>query len=366
MKAVYIFICLLIIPLATNCNGTQKKDTINNCQKKIQSEIDFFDTISILGVGDIMLGTDYPSKSYLPPNNDCAPLLNDVEEYLKKSNITVGNLEASLAGNNGVAKHCNNPTQCYVFRMPVNYIDCLINTGFDFLSIANNHSGDFGVGGRKYTIEVLQRSGIGFAGLPECSEYILVRNNIKYGFCAFSPHSGTCNMKDYNYVENIISNLDSICDIVIVSVHGGAEGAKNQHVTKKDEIFLGYNRGNIHGFAHVAIDAGADLVFGHGPHVTRTIELYKNKFIAYSLGNFCTYARFNLKGPNGYAPMINVYLDCEGDFIKGEIIPIYQEGRGIPKIDPEQQAIKKIIELTSQDFPNGNLKISNNGLITKE
>ena len=65
----------------------------------------------------------------------------------------------------------------------------------------------------------------------------------------------------------IVKKLDSICDIVIVSFHGGAEGAQFQNVPRTNEIFYGENRGDVYKFSHTLIDAGADIVFGHGPHV---------------------------------------------------------------------------------------------------
>ena len=66
------------------------------------------------------------------------------------------------------------------------------------------------------------------------------------------------------------------------------------------------NRGSVYRFAHEVVDAGADVVFGHGPHVTRALEFYRDRLICYSLGNFATYRRFNLSGPNGIAPIVKV------------------------------------------------------------
>ena len=97
-----------------------------------------------------------------------------------------------------------------------------------------------------------------------------------------------------SFDKKTIAYLDSLVDIVIVSFHGGAEGSEYTNITKKTEIFLGENRGNPYEFSRVAIDAGADVIFGHGPHVTRSMDIYKNRFIAYSLGNFATYARMSL------------------------------------------------------------------------
>jgi hypothetical protein len=92
-----------------------------------------------------------------------------------------------------------------------------------------------------------------------------------------------------------------------------------KHITCKTEIFLGENRGNPYEFARMAIDAGADVVLGHGPHVIRAIDVYKGRFIAYSLGNFATYGRFNLSGSNGIAPIIEIDVDNNGKFLRGKI-----------------------------------------------
>ena len=121
--------------------------------------------------------------------------------------------------------------------------------------------------------------------------------------------------------------LSDTCDVVIVSFHGGAEGADFQHVPKAMEIFHGENRGDVYNFAHTMIDNGADVVFGHGPHVTRAIEVYQDRFISYSMGNFCTYGRINLAGPNGLAPIVKINVDTTGRFLSGRIIPVTRHGR---------------------------------------
>ena len=182
---------------------------------------------------------------------------------------------------------------------------------------------------------------------------------------AFSPNVGTNSITDYEAARSIVANLDSLADIVIVSFHGGAEGNKYQHVTRETEEFYEEDRGNVYKFSHAIIDAGADVVFGHGPHVTRAVEVYKDRFIAYSLGNFATYARFNLKNENGIAPIVKVYTDSQGKFYKAEVTPIIQVGEGIPVIDTEKQAIKILQNLTSEDFPEVHLYISDEGTITQ-
>lgn len=321
--------------------------------------------VSIVGVGDIMMGTNYPSKSYLPPNGGDG-LLSDVEGILKNADVTFGNLEGTMFDGEGTAKRCRDMSKCYVFRTPASYVKHLYNAGFDVISIANNHSGDFGWEGRKGTKAVLKNAGLEFAGLAGTDETaIFERNGITFGFCAFAPNSGTCDIRNIAKAKEIVASLEKQCDIVIVSFHGGAEGADRQHVPKKTEIFLGEDRGDVHKFSHAVIDAGADVVFGHGPHVTRAVELYKDRFIAYSMGNFFTYSRISLEGVSGLAPIVKVVTDENGVFVRGEITATHQvKGKG-PQIDPQKRVITKIRELTKVDFPDSGLVVSEEGRIGK-
>lgn len=322
-------------------------------------------TVKVIGVGDMMLGTNYPSANYLPSNGG-KDLLREVIPILEKADVTFGNLEGTILNEGGTAKQCKDPSICYAFRSPETYIEHFVAAGFDVVSLANNHSGDFGPTGRKRTKEVLAEAGIAYAGLTGTDETaIFERNGRRFGFCAFAPNSGTCDIRDIARAKEIVKSLEQQVDIVIVSFHGGAEGAKHRNVPKRNETYYGENRGNVYAFAHAVIDAGADIVFGHGPHVTRGIELYRDRFITYSLGNFCTYGRFNLNGSAGVAPIIELDVDQTGKFIKGHITPIYQVKTSGPRIDEHKRAINEIIELTRQDFPDSPLVIDADGGIVK-
>jgi hypothetical protein len=319
------------------------------------------DTLCIIGTGDIMPGTNYPDERYLPPGNDCAALFDPVRSHLAAADVTFGNLEGVFSSDGGTPKQCKDPSVCYVFRMPDAYLECILDAGYDVLSVANNHVNDFGAEGRANTARLLEEAGIPFAGFRSHPYTTFEKNGVTYGFAAFAPHTGTVDMKDYQGAADIVAMLDSISDVVIVSFHGGAEGRDYQHVPCTDEVFLGHNRGNVCTFAHTVVDAGADVVFGHGPHVIRGMELYKERLICYSLGNFCTYARFNLSGPNGLAPIIKVYTAPDGTFLEGEIIPVYQPGEGGPRPDPRNLAIIQLKELSAADFPDSPLVIEMNG-----
>jgi len=345
------------LPVKNKINeATEPKDTIYDSGKLSK------DTISIIGVGDMMLGTNYPSASYLPPD-DGKDILAPVKDILLEADLTFGNMEGTILSDSGDVKKCGNPAVCYAFKSPDHYISYFKEAGFDVLSLANNHSGDFGVPGKTNTVRLLKENAIEFAGLVEYPFTIFVKDSITYGFCAFAPNNGTVSINDKENAVSIVKHLDSLCDVVIVSFHGGAEGSSRTHITKANEIFLGENRGNPYKFSRTVIDAGADIVFGHGPHVTRAIDLYKGRFIAYSLGNFATYGRFNLKGVSGIAPIVKVFVNEQGEFLYGQIFSTKQVGEGGPVLDLEDKVIKEIINLSKADVPESKLTIDENGQI---
>ncbi|HET8859740.1 CapA family protein [Marivirga sp.] len=334
---------------------TQKEVTLNTYPTKP-------DTISVIGVGDIMIGTNFPNEGYLPPDSG-KYMLSSVAHVLRDADLTFGNQEGVILNEGGEAKSCSDPSVCYIFRSPEHLAQHYVDAGIDMMSLANNHAGDFGETGRKNTMRVLDSLGIHHAGQLAQPFTIFEHERIKYGFVAFSPNNGTQSINDLEAAKSLIHHLDTLSDIIIVSFHGGAEGKKYQHVTREREFFYGENRGNVYEFSHEMIDAGADIIFGHGPHVARAIEVYKNRFIAYSLGNFATYGRFNLRGESGLAPIAKIWITEDGSFVKGKIISAVQKGAGIPELDENHAAAQKIKELTEADFPESKILIDPEGNI---
>ncbi len=344
---------------------TADLDTLYSLDEEVEIAITrvIKDTLTLIGVGDIMMGTNFPSESYLP-GNDGRDLWVEVSDTLSQADVTFGNLEGVILNDGGDQKKCRNPKVCYLFRSPESYLTNLLDAGFDVVSLANNHAGDFGQPGRENTMKSLDSLGINYAGLLTAPTTIFMIDGMRYGMVAFSPNIGTVSIHNEKRAIELVEQLDSLVDVVIVSFHAGAEGSKHEHVTRKTEMFYGENRGNVYEFAHMLIDHGADVIFGHGPHVSRAIEVYNERFITYSMGNFCTYGRFNLRGVNGIAPIVKIETNSEGKFLQGQLIPIYQPGAGGPKIDSKKRVISKIRELTKKDFPESNLLIDDSGFIT--
>ena len=318
--------------------------------------------LRIACVGDMMLGVNYPTPRLA--QNDGRNLLDDVRSYLVDADLTLGNLEGVLLDEGGVPRYGPDAVNAFMFRMPERYAERFAEAGFDFLSMANNHTLDFGVEAIGSTMRTLKKAGIAYAGVQDMCDYAIVeRDGVRYGLCAFAPNLLMCDMRNLDLGEKRVKQLreEHACDIVIVSVHAGAEGAGATHVTRRDEIFTVFNRGNVHAFAHRCIDAGADLVYGHGPHVVRGMELYKGKLIAYSLGNFCTPTGMNLKGRCGYAPVLLVDISPKGEFRGGRIVPSIQPYGVGPKIDITGTVIRELQTLSRVDFPESMLVITDDG-----
>lgn len=344
--------------------------TSNDAQVKVQVEKPdtlirkIKDTISITAVGDIMLGSAFPSTSNLPPD-DAVNSFEAVDSLLK-GDIVFGNLEGCFL-NSGNSTKCNgiNPNNCYAFRMPERYAGIYKKAGFNVLSIANNHVGDFDSRGRKNTARILDSLQIHYAGQLNKPFEVFEKDSVKYAFCAFAPNENTVSINKIESAKALVSKLKTMADIVIISFHGGGEGARFEHVTRKNEIFYKENRGNVYAFAHAVIDAGADVVLGHGPHVTRAVEVYKQKFIAYSLGNFCTYGMFSLKGNNGIAPLLQLKINAQGNFLYADVTSIQQDKINRLKTDKNHRAFKCMKELTDLDFAGHKLKFENNKISLK-
>jgi len=318
--------------------------------------------IRVTAVGDIMMGSTYP-EPFLPPN-DGAGIFDAVRSDLD-GDIVFGNLEGPLIDNGKTGKCRKNSTMCYAFSTPTRYAKYLKDAGFNVLNLANNHAFDFGEDGLKNTVATLDASSIKSIFTNKVDRFNLKGKKVAvvgFSFSTPSPHSIT----DIDAAKQVVAGLKATSEIVIVSFHGGAEGKAGLRTPNSIEYFAGENRGNCIRFSRSMVDAGADLVLGHGPHVLRPVELYKNKLIVYSLGNFLTYGRFNIREENGISMILKADISIDsGDFAGGRLIPLKLIDRGLPTPDPVNAAIMLVKELGARDIGKGQLTITEEGLLVK-
>jgi poly-gamma-glutamate capsule biosynthesis protein CapA/YwtB (metallophosphatase superfamily) len=318
--------------------------------------------LTLAAVGDIMPGTDFPEN--ILPDDDGMSFFDAVTQVLSAPDVAFGNFEGVLMDGGTPVKQCKDKRICYLFRTPTRYARYLKLAGFDVMSLANNHARDFGEDGRSSSMAALAAEGIHTSG-REGTTASFVANGRRVAMVAFAPNVGSNSLNDPQIGLPLVAGLAATHDIVIVSFHGGAEGNGAEKMPFTREIFAGEDRGNVVEFAHQMIDAGADIVLGHGPHVVRPMEIYRDRLIAYSLGNFATYYGISVEGIRGQAPILLATLDDEGRFVSGKLEATIQVRPAGPAIDPDRKVIMLLRELTDAAFPNGMLGIAEDGTLTR-
>ncbi|HXY72464.1 MAG TPA: CapA family protein [Actinomycetota bacterium] len=332
-------------------------------------------TVTIAAVGDTMLG----NTPDLPPSP--STYLSAIRSALRAP-IVFGNLEGTLT-DQSVSK-CATPTPtptasrppvsgspsappapptCFAFRVPPSYATYLAQAGFTVMNHANNHSLDFGYAGLEDTLAALRGVHIANTGLPG-HVAVVTQRGVRVAFVGFAPYGYTASLLDLPAARALIRTAAERADVVVVYMHAGAEGAGETHVTGREEVYDGEDRGNPRAFAHMAVDAGADLVIASGPHVLRGMEFYRHRLIAYSLGNFAGYQDYSVDGVLGISAVLRVTMASDGAFVVARLVPVRLVGAGQPEPDPSDAAIRLVQSLSKKDFGPHAARISAGGVIS--
>jgi poly-gamma-glutamate synthesis protein (capsule biosynthesis protein) len=262
--------------------GQVSKTKLGSGQEDTNGELQIEDKNKIIlaAVGDIMLSRDVERK--MITKKDWKYPFEETADITSGADLAFGNLETTILKGNII------PSEALTFRTDPKAVEGLKFAGFDVLSLANNHMMNFGHDGIQSTVQNLDAAGIDHAGagLSEDGIYkpvIKTVKSVKFGFLAYSYSNEQSTDKNKNIygvakmdtelIKSQVADLRKSVDVVVVSMHAGTEYSVEPASAQTN-------------FAHAAIDAGADLVIGHHPHVVETFEKYNNGYIIYSLGNF--------------------------------------------------------------------------------
>jgi poly-gamma-glutamate capsule biosynthesis protein CapA/YwtB (metallophosphatase superfamily) len=358
----FAFLAMLMLLLVAGCATKPPAAPPTPAPPPAPHPVSTHPGLTVTAVGDVMMGTDFPQN--ILPDDDGVGFLAAVTPLLSQADVTFGNLEGVLQDGGEPVKQCKDTRICFLFRTPTRYAQYLAQAGFDVMSLANNHARDFGEQGRSSTMAALDAMGIRHSG-REGTVASWTANGRRVALVAFAPNVGSNSLNDPQIGLPLVAQLAATHDIVIVSFHGGAEGNGAEVLPFSREIFAGEDRGNVVEFAHAMIDAGADLVIGHGPHVVRPLELYRDRLIAYSLGNFATYYGISVEGIRGIAPVLSCQLDDEGRFVSGHIEATAQIRPAGPTPDATRAVVALMRSLTDTAFPQGLLHIAEDGGLTR-
>jgi hypothetical protein len=298
--------------------------------------------ITLAWVGDIALSRDYG----LPPRPHS--IFAHVRDALRSADLTMGNLEGTL-GDGGTAKCAKGVPNCFSFQAPPNYADVFASAGFDLMNVANNHAYDYGAAGQASTLAALRRAHLRFTGRPG-QITLLRRHGTRLALLGFAPYPWASNLLDLATARRLIRRAKRHADVVVVLMHAGAEGADEIHTPFGSEFAFGEDRGKTRRFAHTAVDAGAGLVLGSGPHVVRGLERYHGGLIAYSLGNFAASHTLGISGVLGESAILRVTVDKSGRLQGGRWTSIRLEPPGIPLPDRSRASLHLVRAGSAQDF----------------
>lgn len=227
-------------------------------------------SFTITAIGDCTLGTDSDfdtSTNFVTKYNDTSEgyFFQNVAPVLSADDLTIGNFEGTLTESNDIQQKAFN------FKAPASYAGILKAGSVEAVNVANNHSFDYGQQGFDDTKKNLTAANITNFGYDRTATYEV--NGIKVGLFGICQLDGTD--KATTLTQSDIKSLQGEgCQLIIGMFHWGIEG---ENVPESEQVSL----------AHAAIDAGCDLVIGGHPHVLQGVEYYKNRYICYSMGNFC-------------------------------------------------------------------------------
>jgi hypothetical protein len=352
-------------------------------------------SVTLAFVGDINLGT-LTVPGGVPPAEGRG-LLDDAREALR-GDLVVGNFEGVL-GDSGTTYKCGRegrhvtladtaplptpvppkpdpvarkrkptapPRTCYAFLTPTALAPRLVEGGFTHLNLANNHASDFGAEARATTERILDSLGLTTYGPLGRIALDTVRRGdslTTVGLLGFTTYPYAYDLLDIARSAAVVDSVARLVDLLVVTFHGGAEGVKALHVSQTAESLGREPRGDLRTWARAVIDAGADAVVGHGPHVLRGIEFYRDKPIAYSLGNFLTYRGFNLDGPLGLTGVLRLEAGADLSWRRGRFVSMVQlPGKG-PIPDPDRAALLLIRALSQEDFGSAAARLNDAGEI---
>lgn len=307
-------------------------------------------TIRIGFVGDIIPGLDAFDN-----------IFDSVSPHTNHQDLMMGNFEGVVTDHT-YSKCKIESSNCFAFNGDAKFMNLLKNASFDVLNIANNHFNDFGEIGQEDTLNSIAQHGMTPTGMKNVITYV-EKEGITVAVLGVSNYFWANSMESTKTLASLISEADQNADIVVVMFHGGGEGQKYAKTPIGIEWYLNENRGDLRTFARNAIDSGADIVVGSGPHVLRGIEKYKEKLIAYSLGNFASANSVSTLGTLKISALLEVNFKKDGSFVSGRIYPFEIDVYGIPHPDPKGIALYNINALSNEDFGDAGIRVNEYGEI---
>jgi hypothetical protein len=321
--------------------------------------------VRVCAGGDVTLGTNldtawvHTARARLGRRVEALPdpntLLEPLRPLLADADVVLWNVEGAIGDGRVNRRKCApGSTACYAFRMPAAAAEALRRAAADSATVignvANNHARDDGDVGRRTTVRLLEEAGVLATGVDTLATEAVTARGDTVAFLGFAQWAGP-DPRNLPAVRRHVRRAAGRYPRLVVTMHMGAEGRGRQNTPDAREESFGEDRGNVVAFARAAVESGADLVIGHGPHVMRAVEWRDGALVFYSLGNLATYGPFSLGEPLNRGGLACAVLDGDGRILAAGLRSTRQRPPGVVEPDTTHRAAALADSLGQVDFP---------------
>lgn len=296
-----------------------------------------------------------------------ARLLAPLRPLVRDADVVLLNIEGAI-GEGETASKCGPRSKlCFAFRMPIDAATALRRVADSATvvgNVANNHARDAGPVGFDSTVAHLGRAGVVVTGADTLASVAVTAGGDTVAFLGFATSGpGTPDGRDLEAVRRHVARAAGRWPRLVVTMHMGGEGRGAQRTRDTTEMLANSSRGNVVAFARAAVESGADIVIGHGPHVLRAIEWRDSVPVLYSLGNLVTYGPFSNKPPIDRGAIACVVLDDDGRARDLELRATVQRAPGVVARDRSGRAYELVDSLSRLDFPETGARVTPDGRV---
>jgi hypothetical protein len=333
--------------------------------------------VRVCAGGDVTLGTNldttwapFFARRYkvvaepLPPPDS---LLAPLRPLFRGADVVLLNVEGAIGEGDAPRKCGPHSTACFALRQPPAAAAALrgvADSAEVVGNVANNHARDAGPDGFLATQASLAAAGVHVTGADTLATEVATAAGDTVAFLGFSTFAEP-DARDLDAVRRHVARAAARYRRVVVTAHIGAEGPRAQRTRNRDERYFGANRGNPVAFARAAVDAGASLVVGHGPHVLRAAEWRRGALVLYSLGNLVTYGPFSFTGPVTRGAVACATLAPDGRVTAAELRATRQRRPGHARPDASGRAYALVDSLSRLDFPGSGARVGRSGALRR-
>ena len=371
---------MLGLVVAFHAAGAQAKDSVPRTDTIPSPHVDSVrPPIKLCAGGDVTLGTNLDTlwakmaarrlRADFQLSDAPDALLAPLKPLFGDADVVLVNVEGAIGDGFAPRKCGKKALNCFAFRQPAAAAEAirrLADSAAVVGNVANNHARDAGDDGFLVSLGYLTRAGVLVTGADTLATPVVTRRGDTIAVLGFYTSSDSPDARDLAAVRRHVARAVDRWHTVVVTMHLGAEGAGAQRTRDSTELFLGtIDRGNPVAFANAALESGATLVIGHGPHVLRAAEWRDDRLVLYSLGNLLTYGPFRLAEPMNRGMVACVEIDSARHVHSAWLRPTMQLAPGVLRPDSSLRAAVLVDSLSAIDFPSTGVLVGPDGVLRR-